>query len=156
MSKSAGIEASVHDVVSSKQPPLLMLTRLKRALHTYFAADPIPHVEVAQLMLWMYTLGQSDYDQELKQELFAGDDPVTESERECITTKIYSVTQRFPQFRTNWNDELIQHYLDLTTGDNRSTSWNRDEPSRDVPVGLGPIRETSTKPTPGPTGAGSC
>lgn len=156
MSKSAAIEASVHDVVSSKQPPLVMLMRLKRALHTYFDADPIPHVEVAQLMLWMYTLGQSDYDQELKQELFGGDDPVKESDRECITTKIYTVTRRFPQLRTNWNDELIQQYLDLTTDGSRSTSWTPDEPSRGVPASHGPTRETSTRPAPGPTGAGSC
>lgn len=108
-------EADVNDVVWTRAEPLVMLTRLRRVLHTHYGTDPIPHAELAQLMLWMYTKGCSDYDQELKQEVLCSTDrQLTEAEQELFTTRIHQATQRLPNLRTNWRDDTLQRFMELT------------------------------------------
>jgi hypothetical protein len=109
----SAIHAVLHD---GETDPLIKLTRLRRALHTYYRAEePIPMVEIAHLMMWMYSTGVADYDHELKSELFVDNNNIIDDTvLDTLTSAFTNALQRTPCGLVRWSDDAMKRFISLT------------------------------------------
>ena len=97
-------EEELSQLLSTREPPLVILARVRKWLHTRYDPQSISSWEIAALMLRMYSLGQQSYDDTLRTTVFC-EEQTSEVKDAFITIRSTAVEQH-PYQRTDWNSLL--------------------------------------------------